>query len=267
MTLLQPFKNISNFNKVRIVQAILYLITIYTLLLFFNTTLFLLGLVLSWFFFAFGVSISLHKYSSHRSFEPKNLLIKHFLLWCGTQTTLGTSLEFAAGHRTHHKHSDTDQDPFALTSSFKHNLKLWFLWFDTSLVNPTIIKDLTRDSTHKFYHRNYWKIWAIYPVVLLIINPLYVCYFFALPVVYCLLGMSWVTVIAHSPTLQKFFIGSKTSTQDLSWNSVFFTVLFAGEGYHEIHHQFPGISDYGIKNNRLDVSGKLINVLGNPNTV
>jgi len=254
-------------SRVKLLQAFGYAGFLVTMFVYFDWMWLVASLVFSWLVFLMGAACGLHKYSSHRSFEPKNLLIKHFLLCCGTQTTLGTSLEFAAGHRTHHKHSDTDQDPFALTSSFKHNLKLWFLWFDTSLVNPTIIKDLTRDSTHKFYHRNYWKIWAIYPVVLLIINPLYVSYFFALPVVYCLLGMSWVTVIAHSPTLQKFFIGSKTSTQDLSWNSVFFTVLFAGEGYHEIHHQFPGISDYGIKNNRLDVSGKLINVLGNPNTV
>ena len=250
--------SIPNYNRVRIAQAMIYLLVIWGVVTHFSLGLMLLGFVLGYVLFTIGVSVSLHKYISHRALEPRNRLVKHFLLWMGTLTTLGTPIEFAAGHRTHHIHSDTEKDPFVIKQSLLHNLKLWFLWMDTSMINPRMIIDLMKDKDMKFYHNNYWKVWAVYPAVLLLIDPILVVYLFALPVVYCFLGMSWVTVLAHSQLAQKIYTGTKPhSTADKSWDSLFFSLLFAGEGYHETHHAYPGERNYGRKNGRFDLSGEI----------
>jgi len=265
MTLFNDLKNklsIANYNRVRIAQATIYLLVITTLIINFNLGLLIVGLVLGYILFTLGVSVSLHKWISHRALDPRNRLVKHLLLLLGTMTTLGTPIEFAAGHRTHHKHSDTEQDPFALTNSWLHNIKLWFLWMETDKINPRVVIDLVKDREIKFYHNNYWKIWSVYPIILFMVDPALVVYLFAIPVVYCLLGMSWVTVIAHSKTLQRWFKGTKPHNEnDLSWDSVLFTWLFAGEGYHETHHAYPGERNYGKRNKKFDLSGEIADLL------
>lgn len=254
--------SIPNYNRVRIAQAMIYLLVIWGVVTHFSLGLMLLGFVLGYVLFTIGVSVSLHKYISHRALEPRNRLVKHFLLWMGTLTTLGTPIEFAAGHRTHHIHSDTEKDPFVIKQSLLHNLKLWFLWMDTSMINPRMIIDLMKDKDMKFYHNNYWKVWCIYPIVLFMVDPILVIYLFALPVVYCFLGMSWVTVLAHSQLAQRIYTGTKPHSQaDKSWDSLFFSLLFAGEGYHETHHAYPGERNYGRKNGRFDLSGEIADLL------
>lgn len=252
--------NLSNYQQTLLVQAILYSSVALVLLFAFDWLLLLKGLLVGWVFFCFAISISLHKYASHRSFEPRNRLIKLILLWLGNQATLGSSIGFAAGHRQHHISSDTDADPFRLTDSFMHNLKLWFYYFPTGTISPRLIKDLSGDKDYKFFHTHYWKIWAVLPVSMFcLLGPVYFVYFFALPVVYGFLGMSYVTVVAHSTTWRKWFKGTADfDTNDQSWDGKFFTVLFAGEGYHHTHHANPSEYSYSIPGKQFDFSGFVI---------
>lgn len=258
--LLSKLKNLSNYQQTLIIQAIIYASVALVLLLAFDWLMLLKGLLLGWIFFCFAISISLHKYSSHRSFEPRNRLIKLILLWVGTQATLGSSIGFAAGHRQHHISSDTPKDPFRLTESFMHNLKLWFYYFPISTISPRLIKDLSGDKDYKFFHSHYWKIWAVLPVsVLYFLGPINFAYFIALPIAYGLLGMSYVTVVAHSTSWRKWFNGTADfDTHDQSWDSKFFTVLFAGEGYHHTHHANPSEYSYSIPGKQFDFSGFVI---------
>ena len=254
-------KNFSNYDKVKLVQSICLAVTILTVTLNFNLVLLLLGLAVSWLFYCFGLAITLHKYASHRTFEPKNKLIKYFLLWTGTVITMGTSLEFAAGHRTHHKFSDTSEDPYNLDGGLWHRIKLFFYWFPTWKINPLIIRDLIRDKDQQFFSNHYWKILLPYPIILLLIDPILFGYFYAMPVTYVLLGMGYVTVIAHLPSLQKNG-ATPFDTNDLSWNNKFIGWVLAGEGYHNTHHAFPGSYTYEKVPGDVDLSGKIIKLLG-----
>jgi stearoyl-CoA desaturase (delta-9 desaturase) len=261
LTLYRYFKNLSNYNQVLFVQAIIYTVAALGLVIAWDWQLFLIGIASGWCLFCVGISISLHKMVSHKTFVPKNRLIKFILLWAGVQSTLGSPVGFAAGHRQHHINSDTDLDPFKL-ANFWHNVKLWFYHFSTTNISPRIIKDIAADQDIKIFHNHYWKIWAIYPSILLCISPVYFVYLFAIPVVYGFLGMSYVTVIAHSTTWNKLFNRSKKCNNvDDSWDSRFFSILFAGEGYHHTHHKSPGMYDYSKMNNKFDFSGWLISIL------
>jgi len=255
-------KSLSNYQQTLFVQFLLYVTTALGLLFVFDLKLFLLGLALGWLLFCFGVSISLHKWISHRTFTPKNRLIKLFLLWAATQSTLGSPIGFAAGHRQHHRDSDGPTDPFALSNSVWHNVKLWFYHFSTEHIGARLVKDLASDRDFKFFHKHYWRIWIVVPLVLTVINPLYFIYFVAVPAVYVFLGMSYVTVIAHSLSWKRMFKGTNPYNDlDDSWDSRFFTVLFAGEGYHHTHHVHPGQYNYKDINGRTDPSGWIIKYL------
>jgi stearoyl-CoA desaturase (delta-9 desaturase) len=229
---------------------------ILTLIFHFDLTLFLLGLTVSWIFYCLGLAVSLHKYSSHRSFDAKNRLIKYVILWFGTQLAMGSTINFAAGHRQHHIKSDTPEDPYYLNHGLWHQIKLFFYWFPTHKINPLIIRDLLRDPDHQFFNNNYWRILLIYPILLLIIDPWYAVYFYALPVTYTVLGMGYVTVIAH-----KRLGSSPFQTGDNSWNSQLFALLLAGEGLHNTHHAFPGRYNYESQPGDIDPSGRIIEYL------
>ena len=250
----------TNYEKIKLAQAIAIISTVLTLCFAFDATLLIAGLIISWLFWCFGLTITLHKYASHKAFEPKNRLIKYFLMWTGTVITMGSSINFAAGHRQHHVHSDTPQDPYYLNGTVWHRIKLFFYWFPAYKINPMIIKDLLRDRDHTFFNNHYWKILLVYPVLLLLIDPVWFGYFYALPVTYIVLGMGYVTVLAHLPLLQDF--GTRPfDTNDNSWNNQLFAVLLAGEGYHNTHHAHPGRYDYTTGHGEWDISGKIIKYL------
>ena len=242
----------TNYNKIKLAQAVAVISLILTLLFAFSWSFLLLGLIVSWVSYCVGLSICLHKYSSHQSFKTKNKFIKYLILWFGTVVTMGSTINFAAGHRQHHRFSDTPDDPYDLTGSLWHKVKLFFYWFPTYKISPLIIKDLLRDKDHVCFNNNYWKILLPYPIILLAIDPVWFGYFWALPVTYVLLGMGYVTVIAH------LRLGNRPyDTNDNSWDSKLFAVLLAGEGYHNTHHAHPGRSTLGP----LDVAGRVIELI------
>jgi len=66
----------SNDAKVKATQAFVYISAIVTMIFAWDTTLFLIALALGWLCFGLCVSVGLHKYAAHRTYEPKNRLIK-----------------------------------------------------------------------------------------------------------------------------------------------------------------------------------------------
>ena len=156
----------TNYDKIKLAQAVAVVATIATLTLAFNIWLLILGLLVSWIFYCFGLAICLHKFTSHRTFEAKNKFIKYVILWFGTQVTMGSTINFAAGHRQHHVKSDTPEDPYYLDGGLWHRIKLFFYWFPTFKISPLIVKDLLRDSDHQFFNNHYYFSFHLHTFVL-----------------------------------------------------------------------------------------------------
>lgn len=229
--------------------------TILVLYFSFDLVLLCMGLLTGWLAWCIGLTISLHRYSSHKSFTISNLYYKYIILWFGTVITMGSTINFAAGHRQHHKFSDTSRDPYNLSGTIWHKIKLFFYWFPTHKISPLVIKDLLKDKDHVFFNDHYWKILLVYPVMLLLVNPIWFGYFYALPVTFVLLGMGYVTVLAHLPLLHKFG-NTDYNTGDNSWNNNLIDYILVGEGKHNMHHALPGNWNYGV--DKLDFPATII---------
>ena len=233
---------ITSDTKIKILQAFAGLGFIYTMVWQFDWRWLIPGLVFGWFLFLLGHGCSLHKYSSHRSFEPKNVVIKTILLFFGTLITLGSNIGWAATHRKHHKYSDTPEDPHSpnINRSLWRSIRLWFFYFPTFHVNPRTVKDLTVDPLHKFFHNHYFKIIIGYIILLAVIDIKLACYFYFVPVVYCFIATGWVVVVTHSPGLNKFIGYTNFDSGDLTFNSRLGSLISPGDGNHNNHHARPG---------------------------
>jgi fatty-acid desaturase len=260
---------LSSDTKVKILQASVYVILLITLITAWSTSLFLIGLGLGWFLWLAGVHGSLHKYSSHRCFDAKNKLAEHFILLMGTLCSLGSNISWAATHRKHHQHSDQEGDPHSIhtgTGSFWRAVKIYFYYFPTYLINPRTIKDLTVDPLHKLYHQHYYKIVLAYVLILAAIDPIYVGYFWALPVFYVYTGISYITVMAHNITLHKFigYKNFKTTDQTFNWHLA--SILLPGEGNHNNHHALPGAAKNALKKGDIDLGYWYLKIVGKVST-
>lgn len=257
---------LTNDQQVKLLQAAIYATAFVGLIFFWDLTLFLYSLLTGWCLYALGGSLGLHKLASHRTFEPKNKFAKHLILFAATINSLGSTISWAANHRKHHRHTDKEGDPHCPTGNLWTKIKLWFYYFPVYHINPRIIKDLTIDKEHKWYHSNYFKVIFAYIIVLSLINPVYVIYFYAIPAIYCFWGMSWATVPAHSKRLAPWCYRNY-DTDERSHNSHLVNLLVPGEGYHNNHHANPWLWNNAVQPWEFDITAPLIRLLGIPNDI
>jgi stearoyl-CoA desaturase (delta-9 desaturase) len=101
---------------------------------------------------------------------------------------------------------------------------------------------------------------------LFIIDPIYVGYFWALPVFYVYTGISYITVMAHNITLHKFigYKNFKTTDQTFNWHIA--SILLPGEGNHNNHHALPGAAKNALKKGDIDLGYWYLRLVGKVST-
>ena len=259
------FTKLSSDTKVKILQATVHVILLATIIYAWNTKLFLVGLAVGWIFWLTGIHGSLHKYSSHKSFVAKNKLAEIFILFMGTLVSLGSNISWAATHRKHHQFSDLEGDPHSIHTNgggFWRGVKMYFYYFPTYLINPRTVKDLTNDPMHRWFHKHYYKVIFAYVAMLAVIDPVYVGYFYALPVFYVYTGISYITVTAHCIWLGKLIGYKNYVITDNTYNWAVASVLFPGEGNHNNHHALPGLANNKMTSRDIDLGYWYLKVIG-----
>lgn len=268
----QPHMALKRLNsdiKVKILQALVYAIFIITLIFFWDLTLFLMGLAAGWILWLTGVNGSLHKYSSHRCFKPRNKLAEIFIHFTGTLCSLGSNISWAATHRKHHQFSDLEGDPHSIHTgdgSVWRAIKIYFYYFPTYLINPRTVKDLTNDPMHRWFHKHYYKIVFAYVSMLFLLGGVSaVGYFYALPVIYVFTGISYITVLAHNITLHRYIGYKNYETTDQTFNWHVASILFPGEGNHNNHHALPGAAQNALQKGDIDLGFWYLKLVGKMN--
>ena len=202
----------------------------------------------------FAITAFYHRYFSHRTFHTSRVAQFAFAA-LGNLAVQRGALWWAAVHRHHHKHADTEHDvhaPGVRGFAWAH-----IGWMTSSRNFPTnyeTIRDLAKFPELVFLNRFDLVVPALYAAALYGIGELLragapglgtsgaqlVVWGFFISTVVLLHGTLFINSMAH------VFGGRRFSTRDDSRNNFLLAVITLGEGWHNNHHRFMSAARQGF---------------------
>ena len=220
----------------------------------------------------FAITAFYHRYFSHRTFKTSRV-VQFLGAFVACASGQRGPLWWAAHHRMHHRHSDTEHD----SHSPHHKNFLWShtLWFMTDYALPTFLKEIpdwVKFKELRFINRYDWI-----AVLFLALG----CYFLGEWATFeAWTGMNGLSMLAWGfflPTvllyhatfsvnsLTHMFGKKKYETGDESRNNWLVSIITFGEGWHNNHNFFPGSARQGFSPWEIDPTYyglRLLSLLG-----
>ncbi|MGB8634951.1 MAG: acyl-CoA desaturase [Rhodanobacteraceae bacterium] len=203
-----------------------------------------------------------HRYFSHRAFKTSRAVQFVFAL-VGASCVQRGPLWWAAHHRNHHRHADTDLDPHSPSiRGFFWSHAGWFLTPDAFRTDLERVPDLARYPELRWLDRFDTAVPLVLAVLLYGLGVL-------LSHVAPQLGTSggqmlvWgffvsTVVLFHATvtinSLAHRYGSRRYETRDQSRNNAWLALLTFGEGWHNNHHFFPGASRQGFRWWEIDIT-------------
>src|ERR1044071_368586 len=217
----------------------------------------------------FAITAGFHRLFAHRSYRTGRVF-QFLLAFVGTASYQKGPLWWAAHHRWHHLHADTETD---LHSPLAHSLWRshvgWFLSRASGTTDRTLVSNLVKYRDLRWLDRYY----SVPPVLLAAAT------FFLGSMLQryapCLSTSGWQmliwgffisTVLLYHGTftvnsLAHIFGKRRFETEDNSRNNLFVALITLGEGWHNNHHHYPSSERQGIYWWEIDVSHYILRVL------
>ncbi|WP_244670352.1 acyl-CoA desaturase [Rhodoplanes elegans] len=201
----------------------------------------ILGVGLYW-LRMFGIGAGYHRYFSHRAFSTSRVF-QLGLAVLAQSTAQKSVLWWAAKHRHHHLHSDTEQDVHSpVRNSFLYSHVGWIFARRHDATDLSKIADFARFPELMWLHR-----FELAPAVLLAVLCFLVAGWPGLVV-----GFFWSTVAVYHAT---FCINSlahvrgkkRFVTGDESRNNWALALMTMGEGWHNNHHAYQSSVRQGFR--------------------
>jgi stearoyl-CoA desaturase (delta-9 desaturase) len=203
-----------------------------------------------------AITAGYHRYFSHRSYKTSRVM-QFLIAFLGQSSAQRGVIWWAAVHRHHHLHSDTEHD----VHSPRHH---GFFYSHVGWIfNPTnwkpdygTVKDLTRYPELVWLDRHTYMPPAVLAVALFLWG--------GLPML--VVGFFWSTVVLFHCT---FFINSlahvhgdqRYLTGDDSRNNIWLAILTLGEGWHNNHHHYQSSTRQGFLWWEIDISYYVLKVM------
>jgi stearoyl-CoA desaturase (Delta-9 desaturase) len=190
----------------------------------------------------FGVTAGYHRYFSHRSFKTSRAG-QFVLAWLAQSSAQRGAMWWAAVHRHHHLHSDTEEDAHSPRHrGFLYSHVGWVFDRRHAETETEAVPDLARYPEMRWLDR-----FQLVPAVVLGVA----CFLFGgwgMLVV----GFFWSTVLLYHGT---FFINSlahvhgsqRYVTGDDSRNNWWLALITLGEGWHNNHHAYQRSTRQGFR--------------------
>ena len=210
----------------------------------------------------FAITGFYHRYFSHRTFQTSRAVQFTFAV-IGASCVQRGPLWWAAHHRTHHRHTDTAQDPHSpAVHGFWWSHVGWFLTPRNFRTDLARVPDLAKYAELRWLDRFDIAVpvllgFAMFGLGALLqrVAPqlgtsgmqMMVWGFFVSTIV---LFHATVTInsLAHRFGARRF------DTRDDSRNNFWLALLTFGEGWHNNHHFFPGSSRQGFRWWEIDLT-------------
>lgn len=221
----------------------------------------------------FAITAGFHRLFSHRSYKTSRVF-QFIIAFIGTSSAQKGPLWWAASHRHHHRHSDTEKD---LHSPGIHGLWWahagWVLSEEHDEADIHTVADLAKYPELKLLDTYHF----VPPLLFLGFNYLlgvYLASSYPSLQTSGLQIMIWgalvSTVILYHATFAinsvAHVLGKKRfNTGDESKNSLLLALLTLGEGWHNNHHRYPASERQGFYWWEIDITHytlKLLSLLG-----
>ncbi|MBK9143353.1 MAG: acyl-CoA desaturase [Candidatus Melainabacteria bacterium] len=214
----------------------------------------------------FAITGFYHRYFSHRTFKTSRVAQFVFAFLGATAVQRGP-LWWAAHHRAHHRHSDTEADIHSpVADSFWWSHMGWITCEANIPTDYTQVRDLARYPELVLLNRFDW----VPPVMLGIL-------------IYALgegmraggsdtsgaqlvaWGFFSTVVLFHATcsinSIGHLFGSRRFETGDRSRNNPVLAIITLGEGWHNNHHRFPGATRQGYAWWEVDITYAVLKVL------
>lgn len=206
-----------------------------------------------------GISMTYHRYFSHRSFEFRHPVIEKICTFLGLISCRGSPIGWVYVHRTHHAFADTPRDPH------DPGTKGWRIFFHNMIdyggnVNKRWIKDLF-NRKHMNYNKYYMLYIILYSLLLLSISPWLLYFFYIVPLAISAWALNCFVFFSHK------YGKIDHTTRDNSRNNWPIALILFGEGWHNNHHKNAGNWNLQEKWYQLDPIAWIISIIKKPDII
>jgi stearoyl-CoA desaturase (delta-9 desaturase) len=209
-----------------------------------------------------------HRYFAHKAFRASRGVQFVFALIGATCVQRGP-LWWAAHHRNHHRHADTELDLHSPRRGFLWSHMGWFLTRRAFRTDFSVVGDFARFPELRLLDR----FDVVVPVVLAVAlyglgswlaiahpqlhtnGPQLLIWGFFISTVVLFHATVTINSIAHR------FGGRRFATRDDSRNNWLLALITFGEGWHNNHHFFPGAARQGFRWWEFDLTWNVLRVL------
>lgn len=229
----------------------------------FNLTALLISAIAYHVLLTIGISIMMHRYFSHKSFEFKNNIVRKVFIMISLLSLRGSPMAWAYIHRAHHEHVDTENDPH---TPLGRKFNFFGLLDNKNKADDIQIFKIRSMMTkeHLFINQYYWLILAFFLVPFAFIDFTLFYYTWIVPVVLVQFSINLQNYLGHMPGVGAYRTYTNSSSGN-SQNSLLLWPLYLGEAWHNNHHAHARHYHYGTEISgkwwEIDPGGALIKLL------
>jgi stearoyl-CoA desaturase (Delta-9 desaturase) len=229
----------------------------------------LITCLLLWFVRMFGITAGYHRYFSHRTYQTTRFF-QFILAVLGNASAQLGPLWWAAHHRHHHKHADTEQDihsPVVHGNWWSHIG--WVVSPEYSQTDEHQIRDFAKYPELQYLNRFHMVVPLLLAMTVTVIGILFEIYLPSLQtsgLQMLVWGFCVSTVLLYHSTFTinslAHIIGSRRfHTSDNSRNNLFLALITLGEGWHNNHHYYPASERQGFYWWEIDITHYILTLL------
>lgn len=247
--------NANTITKIQLITGILVIIGFFYFPITIENS--LITIISFYIYSIFGISLTLHRYYSHKSFEFKYKLLKWIFTLIAILCGRGSPIGWVYVHRLHHANADTENDPHSPNKlgfkifGFKH------IEEHSKKMNYFLIKELI-DPIQLKINKYYFLIILTYVFLLGFIGLDFLYFTWILPVFLIQISQNCFNYFAHKHGYRNF------DTKDNSTNNTWLWIFILGDAWHNNHHKDPKNMNTKIKKYEFDPLGSFINLIKKP---
>jgi fatty-acid desaturase len=200
-----------------------------------------------------GISVTLHRYYSHKGFKMTSAL-HWFCTGIAVLAGRGSPIGWVYIHRMHHATSDTEKDPHSPHFNTFKFFGFKPVYDESKQINYFIVKELLT-KTHINIDKYYMLFILAYILLLGLININLIFYMWAVPIFAVSVSQVAFNYFAHTYGYRNF------QTKDRSTNNVWLWPLIMGDAWHNNHHGNPASMTTQMKWWEIDPADYLIRMI------